>query len=284
MFYSILYPTKQLHKESSEIVEPDYFKDLNLNQIFEPILKKKEEFELEGFFYTSLQDKEVIIYRQDVMRELENDTLCALFTGFSKTIYDLGRNMISIRNSLTSDDSWKNNYLTRGHMLDYADKYCLAVSRFTEEISKLTLRSEGLCGFVKYIQTYSLSEDFIGLKSHVKRLREEFSKVEYCMLIKNGSIRVRKYEGQVDHSKQIIATFEKFRQGDVKDYRHKLLEEPAAAHVEVAVLNMLSGLYKDSFADLNNFCSKYINSMTIRFLGFLVKYSFSLHGLIISNH
>jgi hypothetical protein len=94
---------------------------------------------------------------------------------------------------------------------------------------------------------------------HVKRLRDELSTVEYCMLIKNGTIRVRKYEGQSDHSKQILATFEKFRQGNVKDYRHKLSEEPYADHVEAAVLRMLSEIYKDIFADLNSFCSKYLH-------------------------
>lgn len=78
------------------------------------------------------------------------------------------------------------------------------------------------------------------------------------MLIKNGTIRVRKREGQPDLSEQIIKTFEKFRQGDVKDYRQNLPEESYAAHVEAAVLNMAAGLYRDTFADLNDFCKEYI--------------------------
>lgn len=259
MFYSILFSAREQHGEPRQTDVPACFRDLNLDQIFAPILKTKKEFELESFFHTALHNPEIIIYRQDVMRELENDELRALFTGFSKIIYDLGRYMLSIRTSLTSDSSYDNNYLVRGRMLDYADRYCLTVSALSEGLSKLTLRSAGLYGFAEYLSGYCASEGYTGLRAHVKRLRNELSTVEYCMLIKNGTIRVRKYEEQADHSKQILATFEKFRQGDVKDYRQKLPEEPYAAHVEAAVLNMVADLYKDIFADLNGFCSKYFH-------------------------
>jgi hypothetical protein len=259
MFFSILFPTREQHEKTRQTDAPACFKDLNLDQIFAPILIEKKEFELEGFFYTALYDPQIIVFRQDVMRELENDELRSLLAGFSKTVYDLGRCMNITRKALTSNDSWDNNYLARGHMMDYADRYCLAVSALNEGLSKLTLHSEGLCGFAEYLRSYCASEVYTGFRARVKQLRDEFSTVEYCMLIRNGTIRVRKYEGQADHSKQILATFEKFRQGDVKDYRQKLSEEPHAAHVEAAVLRLLAELYKNIFTDLNDFCSKYFH-------------------------
>jgi DNA mismatch repair ATPase MutS len=262
MFYSILFRNKEQYEryeQTKRTVEPDCFKDLNLDQIFAPILKSKKEFELEGFFYTSLHDAEIITYRQHVMRELENDELRGLFVRFSKTIYNLDRNMTSIRTSLTSDSSYDNNYLTRGWMLDCADRYCSEISALVERLNRETLRSEGLRTFAEYLSAYSESEAFKKLCTRVAWLREEFSSVEYCMLIKNGTIRVRKYEGEADLSKEILACFEKFRQGEVKDYRQRVIEEPAAVHVEAAVLDMLAGLYKNIFADLNSFCKEYID-------------------------
>jgi DNA mismatch repair ATPase MutS len=230
---------------------------LNLDQIIDPILSAKKEFELEPFFYAPLQDAEIVAYRQDVMRELTNSGLRTLLTDFSMTVYDIGKYMNTIRSALASGDRWHNNYLTRGHMLDYADKYCRAVFALTDALSGLTLHSGGLRGFAEYIASYHRSDSFTGLSGRVKQLRDSFSTVHYCMLIKNGVIRVRKYEGQADHSAQILEKFEKFRQGDVKDYRHKLFDDSHAAHVEAAVLDMVAGLYKDIFADLNDFCSKY---------------------------
>ncbi len=258
MFYSILFPKREQHEKPRQTDAPACLKDLNLDQIFDPILREKKAFELEGLFHTSLHDPEVIVYRQDIMRELEDDVLRTLFSGFSETVYDLGQYMNTIRSSLTSQDGWYNNYLTRGQMLDYAERYCQAVFSLSEMLSTLTLRSTGLRGFAEYLSTYCASKSYTRLYAHVKQLRDEFSTVEYCMLIKNGTIHVRKYEGQVDHSKEILRTFEKFRQSDAKDYRHKLPEEPYAAHVEAAVLNMLAEPYKDIFADLNGFCSKHL--------------------------
>jgi hypothetical protein len=257
MFYSILFPKREQHNRQRQNAEPDFFKDLNLTQIFTPILKSKEEFDLGGFFYTPLHDPEIIVYRQEVLSELEDEDIRSVFAGFSKTVYDLGRYMETVRSSLESEDSWRNNYVTRGRMLDCADKYCREIAALREGLLRLTLRSTGLQSFAEYISDYYTSETYTELCSRVKRLREGLSTVEYCMLIKDGTIRVRKYEGQADLSKEILATFEKFRQGDVNDYRHKLSEEPHAVHVEAAVLEMLSGLYKDVFADLKDFCSKH---------------------------
>ena len=128
-----------------------FIEPLNLDRIFAPILKSKKEFELEGFFYTPLYDAETITYRQEVMQELENDELRILFDNFSKIIYNLDRYMVSIRASLISDSSYDNNYLTRGRMLDYADRYCREISSLVEYLKGVTLRSEGLCAFAEYL-------------------------------------------------------------------------------------------------------------------------------------
>jgi len=249
MFYSILFPAQEYYGKPRQTEAPACFTDLDLDQIFGPVLQSTAEFDLEEYFYTPLQDPGVLNYRQDVMRELEKEEFRILLVDFSNSIYWTGKYMKEIRSSLNSGDSWRDNYLTRGQMLDYADRYCHAVSFLNDAFSKQTFHSEGLCNFAEYLSAYCMSGDFTGLYSHVKRMRAEFSTVKYCMLIKNGTIRVRKYEGQADHSEQILRTFEKFRQSDAKDYRHKYTEEPYADHVEAAVLN------KDVFADLNRFCS-----------------------------
>lgn len=238
---------------------PDYFKDLNLDQIFEPILKSRKEFDLGSFFYTSLRDPNAIQYRQEIMKELEDDGLRGLFDDFSQSVYELGRCMKSVQESLSSADSYNNNYLARGRLLDYADRYCIEIKKLVNGLREKTLASEGLRNFVSYITEYTGTVAFTSLQARVKKLRDELGTVEYCMLIKSGTIHVRKYEGQADHSKEILRLFEKFRQGDLKDYRHKLTEVPHAQHVEAAVLRMLSTLYKDIFTDLDDFCVKYFH-------------------------
>ena len=257
MFYSILFPNKEKSEEKRCSDEPECFKDLNLNQIFAPLLEAKAEFELNGFFYTSLHDPAVIVYRQDVMRELENRELCKLFSDFSGSVYTIDRKMDKLREALSSDNDWENNYLSKGRLLDYADRYCAAVSTLTEGLSAFKLRSAGLRGFCEYLFSYCRSDHYISLREHIKHLRAGFSEVKYCMLINKGTVRVRRFEEQADHSEQILSCFEKFRQGDVQNYQRRLSEEPSAEHIEADVLNLLSKLYKDLFSELDTFCSEY---------------------------
>lgn len=259
MFYSILFPTREQYERPLRTEPPDCFKDLNLDQVFSPILKSKKEFGLEGFFYTSLSDREIIVYRQDVMKDLEDDDLRGQLADFSRDVHALGGRMETIVKALASEDSSDNNYLTKGRLLDCADRYRREISSLAEKLGRAGLRSRGLRGFAGYLLGYRDSEEFRGLAARVGQLREELSTVKYNMLVKSDTIRVRKYEGEEDHSKQILAVFEKFRQGGVQDYRQPQSEEPYAAHVEAAVLDLVARLYKDIFSDLDAFCGQSLN-------------------------
>ncbi|WP_444659015.1 MutS-related protein [Caproiciproducens sp. R2] len=259
MFYSILFPAEEQWKKPRKEAAPDCFRDLYLDQIFRPILNGRKEYGLEGFFYTSLRDSDTLIYRQKVMRELEDDGLRGFFSDFSQSIYRLSQSMEAVKKSLTSENSYENHYLTKGRLLDCADSYCTELAGLTDGLRDRTLCSDGLRGFMKYLAAYTGTEAFTELRGQIGRLREQLSSVEYCMLIKNGVLRVRKYEGQEDHSKEILRLFDKFRQGDGTDYRRKLSEEPYAQHVEAAVLNMVASWYKDIFENLDHFCLKYLD-------------------------
>ena len=260
MFYSILFPKyEQFRKANDEpLCEKSYFKDVGLDLIFSELNLTKKDFELDRYYYQSLHDSEIIKYRQSVMKELENNQLRSILTEFSNEVYYIRRYMNAVRKALCTDDKWTNNFLTRGQMLDYAQRYCSAISNLRKNMLELPATSAGILGFVKYIDEYCSSEAYSLLATVVNGLREEFSEIEYCMLITGGTIKVVKYDNQKDYSKQILLTFEKFRQGDVKDYRHDLSEEPLADHVEAAVLELLSRQYKDIFKRLSDFSRTFI--------------------------
>ncbi len=92
-----------------------------------------------------------------------------------------------------------------------------------------------------------------------KRLKDDLATAKYCVLIKDNSIKVRKYESETDYSTVVEAAFEKFKQGAVKDYKVKLPTGTGMNHVEAKILDFVAQLYPDVFLNLHNYCAKNSN-------------------------
>jgi hypothetical protein len=288
MFYSILFPTKEQYDQPRQREKPDYFKDLNLDQIFTTILMTDKDFwvkgqgntVLESVFNTPLKDPDIIRYRQAVLSELEDDGLRGLISGFAGAVNGVDNVSGLVHASMTSMESWRDNYLTRGKLIDCAERYCEALTMLSDALPGLTLRSEGLRAFGAYLVSYVASEAFTAMCGQARRLREKIAAVEICLLIKNETVRVRPYEGQADLARDIRTAFSKFcpDSGEWED-RLRIPEAPPDIHMEITLLNMAARLYKDVFAELDAFCAQYYNFADTTILRFAREITFYLSWL-----
>jgi DNA mismatch repair ATPase MutS len=80
--------------------------------------------------------------------------------------------------------------------------------------------------------------------------------VDYCVHIKGSGFTVRKYQGEEDYSAEVEATFEKFKQGAVRDYRVKFSASEDMNHIEAKILEFVAKLHPEVFAALDDFCAK----------------------------
>lgn len=94
-FLSILFKNPGDEKET--VTAPGFFGDLNLDQIIDAITAGKDEYNLKPFFYTPLNDIDAIGYRQEIMQELEDQTLF-------KRIKSFAQKMRTMREHLTQAD------------------------------------------------------------------------------------------------------------------------------------------------------------------------------------
>jgi hypothetical protein len=71
-FRSVLFdPTQQNAERGRD--EPDFFADLNLDQVLSTLVAGREEYDLAPFFYEPLHDPASVNYRHEVLRDLERD-------------------------------------------------------------------------------------------------------------------------------------------------------------------------------------------------------------------
>lgn len=232
--------------------EPDCFVDLNLDQVINVIVSGKEEYNLSPFFYMHLTSEQDIVYRQEIMRDIENPILFSYIEMFAKEMSDM-------RTGLAKAEKSSYQYEKERLVLDAMERYCDAINSFVHNLSLVNLESTGLLDFQQYLLEYLQSETFTSLLSGTKKLVNCLSTVKYGILTKELDVQVRPYNAEADYTAEVEKTFEKFKQNPVKDYLTKYEEQPGMNHVEAAILKGVTILYPEIFQTLTEYYKRYFN-------------------------
>jgi DNA mismatch repair protein MutS len=249
-FQSILFPSAEDRPTSEALAPPDFFVDLNLDQVVAAITVGKEEYNLGPFFRWPLHNVDAVLYRHEVMRDLEDvfvfDKIKAFATALQAT-----------RKTLKELAKHHYKHQQESLFLDAVAAYCDAIASLTHDLSAADLHSRGLLSFREYLIEYAASDRFTSLLAETAKLRSDLSTVKYTLDIGSGSITVRKYESEIDYAADVEETFHRFQQGAVKDYNVKFNEFAQMNHVEAAVLDRVARLYPEIFTDLDFYCEEH---------------------------
>jgi DNA mismatch repair protein MutS len=228
---------------------PDYFPDLNCDQIVDAITTGKEEYNLKPFFYTCLRSVEAIKYRHSVMQDLENPSLLEHVNSFAQKMRDM-------RQYLTRVNKLHYKEQQEAWFLDAIENYCETISSFANGLSNADIKSSGFKGFRDYLMSYASSARFSSLWSETTKLKAALSTVKYSVLIKGDKFTVYKYDSETDYSVEVEETFEKFAQGAVKDYRVQFKATEEMNHIEAKILEFVAKLHPDVFVALEGYCNR----------------------------
>lgn len=251
-FSSILFKNPEDRIKTEKLEAPEFFVDLNLDQIIDSVIAGKKEYNLKQFFYFPLHDVDAIRYRQEVMLELEDEMLFESIKAFAYK-------MRKMRECLTLSDKLYYKYQKERWFLDAVEIYCEAVISLNNDLFHKDIKSRGFLSFRKYLAHYVSSDDFLTLLAETKKLKEDLSSLRYCIFINGNTIKVKRYESEVDYSSDVLETFKKFKREEAKDYRVKFIESPDMNHIEVKVLDFIARLYSEIFLRLDEYCVKHRN-------------------------
>ncbi|HNR82261.1 DNA mismatch repair protein MutS [Ottowia sp.] len=226
--------------------QPDCFHDLGLDQIVEAVVSPWKDYDLAGFFHASLSSEDAIVYRQEVMRDLEQPDIMAVVRGFTDRL-------VGMRQQLPlATKSYNERERNRWH-LGAVQRYGEAITTLSQELTSLLLRSRGLRRWREYIERYSQSSSFTRLMEQAAWLERDLAAITYTVTIEGADVSVRRYADEPDYTAEIEQTFAKFRRGAVKDYLAKLPVTVGLNHIEAQVLDCVARLNPEVFGALSIF-------------------------------
>jgi len=191
-----------------------FLPDLNLDQILKGITIRENRHGIRAFFLQPLTDLDARNYRQEVFRDLENNTVFQQIKIFTD-------NMLEMRRYLALSENSYYKYHRQRWFLEAVSKYCAAVKKLAEGLRSENLNSRGLSAFREYVTAYSSSARFTSLCKETEKLKASLNSIKYCILIDGRNVKVRKYSSEVDYSRVVTKTFEKFKGYSAKDHRAK---------------------------------------------------------------
>jgi len=247
--------------DEEEPHEPAHFRDLNLDQVVEAIVASRERYGLKPLLWTPLHDVESVVFRQEALRDLEDDRL-------RRAVDDFAAGMVVMRRRRKHASQLRHRYHRDRWWRDSVKVYCETVTALADALDHLDVASQAFTGLRRYLRRYATSEYFTTLAAEGRDLEEELAAVRYTVRIRGDRVSVLRYEGGDDYSEDVERTFAKFKQGDVKDHR---VAYPASAdlnHVEARILELVGGLFPDVFSRLDDYCTRnrdYVDASIARF-------------------
>jgi len=180
-FHSILFDQGIFPEGEAE--QPDFFTDLNLDQVIDAIASRREEYHLRPFYCVALRNAETIHYRHEVMQDLEDQTLLT-------HIQEFADRMILARRHLARAEKLQHLYHREGWFLEAALAYCAAVTGLKGDLDLASIRSGGFLALRDYMQEYVNSPGFQHLQADVRKVKAgllESPKRGVFVITKRGS-------------------------------------------------------------------------------------------------
>jgi len=228
-----------------------FARDLNLDQVVAAIAGDREEHELiTETLFSHLRDADAVRYRQEVFRDLDNPALLGEIQLFA------GR-MAEVHAHLNQLAAMHYRYQREGWLLDAAAIYCDAVRSLAGHLASARLGSRALKAFRDYLASYVASAGFTALARDTKDRKDALGRIRYCTRIRGDRVEVTRDAGEADYSAVVLKTFERFKQGDVKDYLIRYRTRPGMNHVAAQVLDRVARLFPEEFAALAEYCAQH---------------------------
>lgn len=258
---SAMYPgvLERVYKEKEpKLVMPDYFSDLNLDQIVKELRDRGEGYDIRSLYLSYPEDVETVWYRQGIYREIRQKGLEGSFKQFSKMMQGT-RKYVDLYRKAENEQQWKTFFF-------YAVReYVQGVNLLQRALGEAAVTSEGLRGLLEYVTGFCTEERWISCMEEIERLEEVFRGLRFRFRIEGGELDVVPDTGDkyyFDYLKQLFPEGFSGREGEYGLPEEYLLHSPFVneemlGYLESEIVKIYRKRYPDFFRALHEFLEKY---------------------------
>jgi DNA mismatch repair protein MutS len=236
---------------NEEDADRSFAPDLNLDQIVTAIAGDREGCDLiTTVLFGQLHDADAVRYRQEVFQDLDHPALFDEVKHFAEL-------MLAVRTHLGQLAKMQYRYQREGWLLDAAAIYCDAVQSLARHLASAQISSRALLAFREYLDSYVASAGFTALVSDTRSTKDALGQVRYCTRVHGSRVDVSRYQEEADYSAEVLKTFERFKQGAVKDYQVRYRTWPGMNHVAAQIVELVARLFPEEFTALDDYCRRH---------------------------
>ena len=260
---SVLFPqTKADGEQSFPEQDPPYFEDLAIGRILNSVTKNYEAYDLRPFFRLAPHQRDVINYRNDILKDLSASPL-------GETVCAFRDKMSLVRQHLGLADKSFNQYQAAFFLLLAISDYCQAVYALDVDFIETPPKAEGLKIFAQALHDYVLSAQFQQLADQAAQHHAALAGIRYTVLLSESVVTVRHFEEEPDYNEIITQLFSRFQSGQSVKAEKKVPESGVwIGNVQSRILDGVARINQDIFKALCAFTEKgreVIDPVLIRF-------------------
>jgi hypothetical protein len=232
--------------------EPDYFRDLRLDQVVATLTGEPDQFHLAPLYRAMISDPDTLRLRQDVFDDVGQPAVRAALDEFSHdiaTVHSALRASENLRIAAQKD---------RWH-LNAAVRYCAAMHAAASAIGSSGIHSSGLREIVGRLRDLVASPAFRLLDEESSRLEDELQQLHYSVFLQGAKITVGAYDNETDYGEHVVDLFSRFRQREEdpqaheKEQRRRKVKYAGGDPVRERIVTLVAELHPSLFGQLATF-------------------------------
>jgi DNA mismatch repair protein MutS len=243
---SVLFPGPSTELPATVSQVDATWADLCLDQVFAAVERDRDVYHLAPLFAAISDDRDTLLYRQEVARDLQRPEL-------RRAIQDFARGLSDMRRELARAEKRRHPLQRACVRLDAALCYVRGVAELATALDACDPGSRGIRAVRSYLRTYVASGVFRTVQAEVEAIADALDRVAYVVRVQGLRVEVAPFRGEVDLSAEVGTTFERFRGSPDREHGFVFRDAPDLSPVEEEILDRVALLNPETFRRLRVF-------------------------------